>query len=410
MDCSKKKQKILILLCWLVYTCAYLGRYSYNSNKPLIMEGLGIGKGEAGLVVSLFFLTYGAGQIINGVLCKFYNRKYVIGGALIISAGLNAAIFFGAGFASWKYLWLVNGAVQSVLWSSLVYILGENLDTENLKSSIIAMSTTTAVGTATAYGLSALLALTGDYRYSFLAGAISLAAVALIWIFSYSRVTGIPVEIKKEEDAEVTEGKLGKRYLICFIAVLAIFAVINNLVKDGVTEWVSEFFKETFAFSDSVSILLTIVLAVFGIFGTAFAVWLNKKTKNFISTASVLFILSVVFVFAVTMLIGVPHWLPLLICLGFISLFMAGINNVVNSMAPLYMRGSVNPGLMSGVLNGFCYAGSAVSTYGLGSLADGYGWFAMFNLLLIMCAAAAVIGVVFMIANALIAKNKKIKR
>ena len=59
-------------------------------------------------------------------------------------------------------------------------------------------------------------------------------------------------------------------------------------------------------------------------------------------------------------------------------------------MAPLYYKGKASAGLLAGVLNGCCYIGSTLSSYGLGAVADGYGWNAVFYLL-IACSAACVI-------------------
>ena len=72
---SSKRQKTLIFLCWLVYMVSYLGRYSYNSNISVISDFFGAGEGATGLVTSTFFFAYGAGQIVNGLLCKKYNKR-----------------------------------------------------------------------------------------------------------------------------------------------------------------------------------------------------------------------------------------------------------------------------------------------------------------------------------------------
>jgi len=46
--------------------------------------------------------------------------------------------------------------------------------------------------------------------------------------------------------------------------------------------------------------------------------------------------------------------------LGLISCLMAGVNNVITSMAPLYWKDTANSGLLAGVLNGFCYLSSTI--------------------------------------------------
>ena len=77
---SKKitKTTLLIMLCWLVYTCSYIGKLSYNANIVQIGPAFGVTKDECGMVSSFFFFAYGIGQVVNGFLCKRYNIKYVI--------------------------------------------------------------------------------------------------------------------------------------------------------------------------------------------------------------------------------------------------------------------------------------------------------------------------------------------
>jgi sugar phosphate permease len=70
-------------------------------------------------------------------------------------------------------------------------------------------------------------------------------------------------------------------------------------------------------------------------------------------------------------------------------------------MAPLYMRDKINSGMLAGTLDGFCYVGSAISTYGLGAVADRYDWNGVFYLLLLVC----LFGVLVSFASSL--KRKK---
>ena len=61
---------------------------------------------------------------------------------------------------------------------------------------------------------------------------------------------------------------------------------------------------------------------------------------------------------------------------------MNSVNNVITAIAPLQLRDKLNSGVFAGVLNGFCYLGSTISSYGLGVIADGGGWKLVFYCLL----------------------------
>ena len=65
------------LLCFLVYSFAYAGRYSYSANIAPIIDFYGVNKETAGLVNTFFFISYGVGQLLNAFLCKIYPKRYV---------------------------------------------------------------------------------------------------------------------------------------------------------------------------------------------------------------------------------------------------------------------------------------------------------------------------------------------
>lgn len=400
-------------MCWLIYVVSYLGRYSYNSNVVPMAEFFGKSNTEIGWAMTLFFFAYGAGQIINGLLCKFYNVRYILSGSLIISAILNASIFFGLPFELIKYVWLLNGASQSVLWTSLLMTTAKNLDEKHVKTSILALGTTVSIGTFLSYGLSALLALFGGWKLSFLISAIAMATVGVVWFLVYGKIT-LKQENVVEEDGkgkQVKEikpkqkGKLGATIIYTFL-LFGFLAIITNLVKDGLTSWVPKILKDNYNLADSLSIILTLILPVLAIFGNFLAVTLVKKLKDHTTTGAVIFILVTAFALAVTLFLKTPYWWAVLLAFGFLSLFSSSSNSLITSVIPMQLRDKANSGFIGGILNGCCYLGSTISSVGLGAIADAYGsWSPVFVLLLILGGSAAVISTVCAIVIKI--RNKK---
>ena len=68
-----------------------------------------------------------------------------------------------------------------------------------------------------------------------------------------------------------------------------------------------------------------------------------------------------------------------------VNFLASSLNSLITSIFPMFMRGKVNSGLFAGVLNGFCYLGSTISSYGLGAIADNFGWNAVFWTLMVFC-------------------------
>ena len=165
---------------------------------------------------------------------------------------------------------------------------------------------------------------------------------------------------------------------------LASFAISHNILKDGLTSWMPEIFKDRYAISDSLSILLTSILPVLGAVGAILALRLTKYIKNLILLVSSLFAVTTV---AIGILVFIPKMNAVIaaICFGVIVCMMYGINNVETELAPLQMRRYADSGKMAGILNGFCYLGSTISSYGLGKIADIGGWQMVLNVLFAIC-------------------------
>mgnify|MGYP004483715473 FL=1 len=384
---------LAIIICWLVYTCSYLGKLGYNANLVLIEGEFGVSHAESGTVGTAFFFAYGAGQIVNGLLCKKYNVKYTIFFALVASAACNFLITVIKDFGWLKIIWLVNGAALSFLWSLLIRFLSEVLDKEYTSKAVVVMGTTVATGTFAVYGLSALFVSLSVYKTIFYVAAALLPLIAVIWFFSYKGMLApsgsVTDEEEKEVNAPIVEKKKADFGFVTLILILAIFAVVTNLEKDGINVWVPTILKELYDMPDYLSILLTLCLPLVSIFGTAVAVFFNKYIKDFVLLCG-LFFLATTGALALTLAFIGTSAAVMLVCLSLISLFMSGTNNVITSMAPLYYKEKASAGLLAGVLNGCCYIGSTLSSYGLGAVADGYGWNAVFYLL-IACSAACVI-------------------
>lgn len=396
MKNKKKLENQLILLCWLVYTCSYIGRLSYNSNINQIGNEFNLTYGQTGLVTTFFFFAYGIGQVVNGFLCKKYNTKIVIFLSLVSSSILNFLLVASKNVELFKFIWLLNGVSMSFLWTSLIKLLSETISKEKIGKAIVTMGTTVAIGTFIVYSLSALFVATLNYKFTFYVASIILLIVSAIWIFNYNRLV-IPlkeeVRIKEEANSTINKDKISSLGML--VVVLAIFAVANNLVKDGLTVWTPDILDSLYDTPSWLSILLTLCLPILAIFGTALAVNLHKKIKDFIGLSTLLYASAIILLVTVIIFIKMDAVVVTIICFALTSCLMAGVNNIITSMVPLEMKYKINSGKLAGILNGFCYLGSTLSAYGLGKIADFFGWSSVFTTLLIVLIVITIIGIIF---------------
>ena len=393
---TKNSAYLMIFLGWLVYAMSYLGRVNYSANITQIIDFYGITKARAGTVPTFFFFAYGIGQVVNGLLCKKYPVKWVIFGSLLTSASINLLIASRVDFAYIKWLWMLNGVALSVLWPTLIRWISENLPQKNLGTSAFVMGTTVASGTLIIYGLSALYATWHKFQLAFYTAAAVVAVVAAVWLILYGKAVAGAQMAKEAEEAPTlsqqektplpAQGAFRKKSLYLTIGVLCLFAVGINLIKDGLTTWVPSILKEEFHMSDSISILLTLLLPFLAVLGNTLALKLHKLFSDYVNLCAAVF---APIVLLIGLIIGSLSWgsmITLLLGLLAVNILIASLNNTVTSIFPLFMRGKVNSGLFAGIINGCCYVGSTLSAYGLGAIADHFGWTAVFWTLAGCCA------------------------
>ncbi len=386
----KRKQQILIVIACLVYSFAYTGRYSYNANIAPIMAFYNVTRAEAGLTGTFFFFAYGAGQLIHAIFCRFYPRKYIIPGVLGVSAILNIAVFCGVPFGAIKYLWLLNGICQSVLWPTLVLVLSDTMDSVMMKRAVFAMSLTVVIGPVISYGGSAIFNLFDLFRGAFLLGAVLMVAIGIAWLIGYDVLTvenaGLAEAHAASSEATTAGGGSRKRAangaLIGLFAVCGLFMAVDNFVKDGLNTWTPVILKERFGVGDSLSIVLTVALPFCGVFGAMLALRMNRKIKDFRALSGSLLLLLSVCICGILLSMKLESMVLTVAFLGVVSCFAHGINSIMTSIMPFAMRDKVNPGFLAGLMNSAGYVGSTASAYGLGVIADRTDWNTVMYILL----------------------------
>ena len=401
---------LLLALCWMAYTCSLIGKVNYSASITQVEAFFGVSHAEAGMVSTFYFFAYGAGQIINGLLCKKYNIKYMVFGSLFVSGVINLIVGLTNNFAVIKWLWLINGLSLSILWPSLIRLLSETFSKRRMVTASVIIGTTTATGTFITYGLGSLYAALGVLRFSFYTAAVVLPLGALVWLCSFSKLTKkAKVEGEKEDEedgvvvlqaqsAENAQGKVKMtRTILITVLLLCLFAVATNFIKDGLTTWIPSILKEEYGLPASLSILLTLFLPVLGIFGNLFSNKLYRFFGDFIVVVGVLFLGATALVGGVIASLSLRVAAITLIAFA-LTYFLAGSSNsTITSVFPLQMKGKINSGLIAGIINGCCYIGSTISSYGLGAVADSWGWSTVFWLLFAVSASVVVIAAVYKI-------------
>ncbi|MBO4433642.1 MAG: MFS transporter [Clostridia bacterium] len=406
-NAEKDTQNRIIWLCLFIYSIAYFGRYSFSSSINSLIDNYHVSKAETGLVMTFFFVAYGIGQVINGIFCRHYPSRYIFPIALTGSAAINLFMFafiktgyIADHFYLVKYIWLLNGISQSLLWTSIIFVLGKNIEKNNLAKAGLAIGMAVPGGTFLAYSVSSLMAHFKIFEFSFALAAVMMLVAALTWLllFSPHERQDLDENLPDGKDKSGGRNKMSRLAVLTF-AGLAVFAVSNNFIKDGLHTFIPTILKEQFDFSNSASLILATVVYVIGVLSAIVVKRINEKIKNLISLAIVFFLATATFIGLITAFLKIS-FIPVVLLFTLVMLSSYGVNNIVTGIGPLYLRDEINPGTAAGMLDGFCYVGSALSTYTLGSIADHFGWTAVIlTILTIVLLAIAAAGTLRAIAR-----------
>ena len=84
-----KLSRMLFAMCWIGYAAAYVGRLNLSAAIATIVDGGIMDKAETGIISTVFFFCYGAGQIVMGFIADRLDARKMIGIGLVGSAAMN---------------------------------------------------------------------------------------------------------------------------------------------------------------------------------------------------------------------------------------------------------------------------------------------------------------------------------
>ena len=402
---DKKRATMLMMLCCLTYSLAYVGRLGYQANLASIIADFGITKDEGGMVSSFFFFSYASGQLLNAFLSRYYNPKYVVAFSMTISGLCNLGLGLLDSIPAMQIVWLVNGLVQSTLWCSILNLQSKYLSREDVSRAIIWNCMTLAIGTLLCYGLSAIFTELGiTWRVLFYVASALLIGVAVLWYIGV-RYTEVAFHsfgaIEVDEPipaASAAQGakkvRLFTRYFVFVFIFACVCAAGCAFIRDGVVTWLPTILIEDFGVRESLSIILTMILPVISLFGAVTVKKLNEKIKGHLRLEAVFFVVAALMLGTIIFLYPQRLTVVTIVCFATMYLMICCIINLTTSVIPFSVRQYGNVGSVSALLDACCYAGSVCSTYGLGLIAEKAGWMTVMYVVAGVAVAAIVLSFV----------------
>ncbi|MBR2343203.1 MAG: MFS transporter [Clostridia bacterium] len=366
---ERREIKRLIFFFSLVYMASYITRTNLGAVISEVEASTGISRRALSAAVTANFIAYGVGQVISGFLGDRISPKRLVIFGLILTTAMNLLFPLCADATLMTVVWCINGFAQSMLWPPIVKILTVVLSDDDFKDGCTTMSLYASSGTVVIYLIAPLLIFLFSYRSVFVFSAALGAVAILIWARFAPNVENYK---KTEKNLENTAPKYNIFTPLLLLILLAI--TLQGMLRDGVTTWMPSYISDTYSLGSEISILSGVLLPLFSIICMKVTAQIYKKRiRNPLTLAGIIFLLGAVAALGLALLGGRVAILSVLLS-ALLTGSMYGVNLMLISMVPGFFKGYRNLGLITGVLNFATYVGSAVSTYGIALISEGYGW------------------------------------
>lgn len=401
---QRKRAGLLIGLCFLTYACSYIGRLNYSAALTELIAGGILTKAQGGMISTVYFGAYGAGQMVNGMLADRHNPVRQVALGVGGSAGLNLLFAHCSTYGGMLVVWGLNGYFQSLIWAPAFLLLSQYLDRQFRPRAMLLINTAPSLGTIMAYLFSSLVLWKLPWKCLFVGAALMLFACAALWMAGCRSAFRDAVPESETEPGwqpvrntvDLDKSTFRKTFLLCGAGMLVLPAMIHGMLKDGVTSWVPTYMTEMFHMPPQAAVAITIVLPVINTMGAAGAYLLMRRIPNETTAVGTLFLCAGTCLLFLQLL-GTTSAVISVLLLAVVTAAMMGVNVILCSEVPLRFSLLGKSATVSGFFNACGYIGAAASMYGIAVLSERWGWTATQLVWIASCGVAA--GLSLMIAN-----------
>lgn len=367
-------------LCAITYIIALFGRMSYSAVMVALIANGSMDEAQAGLIGTALFVVYGVSQIFSGLIGDRISPKKMIFVGLIGSGILNLIMGLTGQYAVMLVVWALNGLFQSTMWSPIARIFAEQMPPDERKKCCNNIAVTYPLATILAYVLATVLLTVWNWRGVFLLAGGMIVLTGIYWMI---RMSWFEKQIETSDEIEVIElqpkqtqkkENMLRLLLLSGIVLATIPAMTHGMLRDGIQTWLPTLMTQNFHFGTSASVALDIIIPVFNMLGVFFTKALPKKwTENELKASAAFFAVTIIALIVLDLLCNVSAVLSLIL-LTVASTCMTGANIMLINLIPVHFGVVGRASSVTGILNCSAYVGSAISSFGVGAVAQNFGW------------------------------------
>ena len=368
------------------YALFYFVRKNLSVAMPAMQVDLGISKTELGIFLTLHGLIYGISKFANGFIGDRVNARYFMVIGLVLTAVCNLLFGFSSAVLALGIFWMLNGWFQGMGYPPCARLLTHWIPPKELATKMSVWNTSHSIGAALVVIICGYIVTLG-WRWCFYVPAlIALVGAVALW-FTIRDVPSsvglpaiVPEGVSKQEAEYEGSGKEFKQFVrkqvfgnpVIWILALSNFFVYT--IRYAVLDWGPTLLSEWKGVSTQHAGWMVAGFEIAGIAGMLISGW---ATDRFFGgraprVALICMALATFFVFLFWLLVAPPTWLATIILMA-AGFFIYGPQALVG-IAAANIATKRAAATAVGFTGLFGYASTVVSGWGLGYLAENFGW------------------------------------
>jgi OPA family glycerol-3-phosphate transporter-like MFS transporter len=381
-----KRGKAIAWLLTLVYFASYLMRKNFDIMLARICSDfvssgaystIEAAEKSVAIVSMIMTVTYGAGQIICGIIGDKIKPQTMLTCGLSLAAICNIAMFFCPSVPFMVAVWGINGFAHSMLWPPIVRLMSTYLNDTEYGYSSVRVSWGSSIATILLYLLCPVALGFMSWRTIILLCSVGGIGVLIFWIVYKNRLFTsdcIPISVTSRSDTPSEKKKTSRLPLYVFIplALIMLSILLQGALRDGVTNWTPSILSQTYGLPEESAIFYTVVPSILSMISFyVFDILYRRVFKSEIVCASVIFIFSAICSFILYVSnIFFPSVIVAVISVSLIIACMHGVNFMLITVVPKRFIRFGKVSTFSGLLNAWTYVGASIATPGFALLKE----------------------------------------
>jgi len=258
----KVRNAIMIgAMCSISYLAVYFARNILGAVSPQMIEEGVFTKPNIGTMSSVYFISYGFGQLINGAIGDKIKSKYMISLGLAL-AGVCTLLFslLSDSLYAAYVVYGMTGFFLAMIYGPMTKVVAENTEPKYATRCSLGYTFASFFGSP----LAGVTAIFLSWRNVFTASMVALIIMSIICfiVFTLFERHGIVKYNQYDRPKEAKEGSI--RILIRHrIIRFTLIAIITGVVRTTVVFWMTTYFNEFLGYSaDQAALMYTIATLV----------------------------------------------------------------------------------------------------------------------------------------------------